>query len=142
MYVWSAPNGLATAAPPRRSRERFLVCSGAAILAAIALSTATASLSVDFADPPAAVHAGESWDAQLRLKRPGLPVEDARPLVTVTDGAGKTHVFPASPGARPGTYHVKIILPEDGRWTYEVHVGSRVYERGTLAAKPSLPEGL
>ena len=141
MYVWSAPTALAAEAP-RRTRERFLVAAGATILAAIALSTATASLNVDFAEPPAVFQAGQTWDADLRLQRGGLPVDDAKPLVTLTDSSGMTHVFPASPGARPGTYHVKIVLPEGGRWTYEVHVGSRVYERGTVAANPSLPEGL
>ena len=141
MYVWNAPTR-AEAAP--RFNERLFLYAGATILAAIALSTATASLDVDFAAPSAGVSAGETWEGRVKVNRAGLPVDGARPLVAVTDASGRTHVFAASPGAKPGTYRVKIVLPEGGQWTYEVRVGSRVYERGTVAAayRASLPEGI
>jgi hypothetical protein len=141
MYIWNAPVRAAEANP--RTRERFVVLSGAAILGAIALSTFTASLNVDFSPPASAVQAGQAFTASLNVKRAGLPVDDAQPLVAVTTQSGRTHYFEAQPGARPGSYRVKIVLPEGGSWTYEVRVGERVYERGTVRGQqPSLPEGL
>jgi YtkA-like len=139
MYVWHA------AAKPirtQRTRERFVVLAGAAILAAIALSTLTASLNVDLS-APAAIEAGSEWEANLQVKRAGLPVKDAEPMVAITDASGITHLFHASPGARAGTYRVKIVLPEGGQWSYEVRVGERVYERGTVRARwHTIPEGV
>lgn len=141
MYVWNAPAQAAEVT--ERTRDRFVVLSGAAILAAIALSTFTASLNVDLSLPSAAVPAGQVLEADLKVKRAGLPVDNAKPLVAVTTASGVTHVFEAKPGARPGAYRVKIVLPEGGSWAYEVRVGTRVYERGTMRAQqPSLPEGL
>jgi hypothetical protein len=140
MYVWSAPT---RAEASSRTTQRFSVFAGAAILAAIALSTATSSLNVDLASPPSALEAGEAWVADVNVKRAGLPVDGAKPLVAVTDDSGITHFFAASPGARPGTYRVKIVLPEGGSWSYEVRVGEKVYERGVVRAQqPSLPEGI
>ena len=141
MYIWNAPVRAAEVNP--RIRERFVVLSGAAILCAIALSTFTASLNVDFSAPSTAMQAGQAFTAELKVKRAGLPVDGARPMVAVTTGSGQTHYFEAKPGARPGNYRVKIVLPEGGSWTYEVRVGERVYERGTVRAQlPSLPEGI
>lgn len=140
MYVWNAPT---RAEVSSRTTLRFSVFGGAAILAAIALSTATASLNVDLASPPDALEAGQAWMADVNVKRAGLPVDGERPLVAVTDGSGITHFFSARPGARPGAYRVKIVLPEGGQWAYEVLVGQRVYERGIVRAKqPSLPQGI
>lgn len=140
MYVWNAPTRVEVSS---RTTLRFSVFGGAAILAAIALSTLTASLSVDIGAPPSALEVGEAWMADVNVKRAGLPVDDARPLVALTDGSGITHFFAAHPGARPGTYRVKIVLPEGGQWAYEVRVGRRVYERGVVRARqPSLPQGV
>jgi hypothetical protein len=140
MYVWNAPT---PAEVSSRTTLRLSVFGGAAILAAIALSTLTASLNVDLASPPEALEAGQAWMADVNVKRAGLPVDGERPLVAVTDGSGITHFFAARPGARPGTYRVKIVLPEGGQWAYEVRVGERVYERGVVRAKqPSLPQGI
>ena len=140
MYVWDQQ---ARANVSRRFRERFVLVAGAAIVLAIALSTATASINVDFSAPSFAGRAGEVVEADLKVKRAGLPVDGAKPLVAVTTRSGKTHYFEAKPGSRPGTYRVKLILPEGGSWTYEVRVGERVYERGIVRAhQPSLPEGI
>ena len=140
MYVWHAPTRVEVAP---RSREKFLVAAGAVMLGAIALATATASINVDLAGPPAALEAGIAWDADVRVKRAGLPVDDARPVVQISDGSGVTHIFQARPGTRPGSYRVKIVLPEGGTWSYAVVVGTRIYERGTVNARnPSLPEGI
>ena len=133
MYLWHAANRADTTRAPR---ERLALVAGAAVLAAAALSAATASMQIDF-DPPAALEAGREWQASLEVKRGGLPVDDVQPLVAVTDGSGITHFFSARHD-RAGRYRVKLLLPQGGTWTYEVLVGSRVYERGAVRAKPAL----
>ena len=134
MYLWHAPSRADTARLPR---ERLAVLAGAAVLAAAALSAATASMQIDFAVPQSALEAGQAWQGSLEVKRGGLPVDDVQPLVAVTDGSGITHFFTAQHD-RAGRYRVKIVLPQDGTWTYEVLVGSRVYERGAVSTKPAL----
>jgi hypothetical protein len=135
MYVWHAQEH---AEAQRSVRTSVVVLAGIAVLAAAALSTATAKLQIDLSEPPAAMAAGDTWQADLRVKRGGLPVSDVKPMVTLTDGSGITHLYMAEAGSRPGAYKVKILLPDQGSWTYEVWVGSRVYERGGVHTKPPL----
>jgi len=131
VYAWHEPDRLIISS---RMRETCALGAGAAVLAAAALSGQ--ALRVELSDPPAAIEAGAIWQASVELERGGVPVADARPLVILSDGGAVRLYYPGT--AEPdGRYSVKILMPE-GRWTYEVRVGKKTYDRGSVHAKPAL----
>jgi hypothetical protein len=135
MYTWHSPS---SPHAPGRGRETFAVLAAGAVLAIAALSASGSSLHITLNEPPSVLEAGTTWQADLHVQRAGRPVADVRPTIVFIDEAGYRHVFPTQPASRAGNYRVKIQLPDGGRWSYEVRVGSHVYERGQVKSKPPL----
>ena len=115
-------------------RETLALCAGAVLL--VAATVTGPALQVELSDPPAAIEAGAIWQASVELERGGAPVADARPLLVLSDGGAVRLYYPGTAEA-PGRYSVKILMPE-GRWTYEVRVGGKTYDGGSVHAKPAL----
>jgi hypothetical protein len=134
MYLWTdnAPS------PMHRTRNTFALFAAGIVLAIAALGATGQPLLVTLSEQPSALEAGATWQADMKVVRAGRAVTDVRPVVVFTDAAGIRHEFAAKPEAKRGVYHVKIQLPDGGRWSYEVRVGDKVYERGEIRAKPPL----
>ena len=136
--------------PCDRDRCRAGMKTFAAALAALALALIPASASakegIELSTLPDFLSAGQPWNTEVHaLPFPGEPPLPAEGVgIQIRDlGSGRTLRFP---GERlpDGGYHVNVVFPSAGRWSYEVVGLGRVPEQnwapvdiGPVASAPA-----
>jgi hypothetical protein len=91
------------------------------LLLAFALPAAPAAAggwaTVQLATMPGCLSAGTPWHVELYVKQHGMtPLDDARPTIRISDGAGDVRTFAARHTGRPGTYAATVTFPRAGTW--------------------------
>ncbi len=72
---------------------------------------------------PDGVAVGETWSAQLTVLQHGrTPLDGLSPTVTIASGS-QEQMFPAAPTSEPGVYHVEVVFPSAGTWTWTIWDG-------------------
>ena len=89
---------------------------------------------VSLAKGPTAVPATKPWNAVVEISRNGRRLDGFRPVLTIA-GLGDPKSFDAKEVAS-GRYHVRVIFPHPGFYTYTVVVADRIAARGTIYAIP------
>src|SRR5665213_1042582 len=89
---------------------------------------------VALAKGPTAVPAAKPWDTIVEISRHGRRLDGFRPVLTIT-GLGDPRSFNAKEVAA-GRYHVQVIFPHPGFFTYTVVVADPVAARGEIYAIP------
>jgi hypothetical protein len=89
---------------------------------------------VSLAKGPSAVPATKPWNAVVEISRNGRRLDGFRPVLTIA-GLGDPESFDAKEVAS-GRYHVQVIFPHPGFYTYTVVVADRIAARGTIYAIP------
>ena len=89
---------------------------------------------VALAKGPAAVPATKPWNTIVEISRHGRRLDGFRPVLTIA-GLGDPMSFNAKEVAA-GRYHVQVIFPHPGFFTYTVVVADRVAARGEIYAIP------
>lgn len=88
-------------------------------------ATAGCWATVELSPRPSKITRGTTWTAHLTVLQHGrnpLPdAADARPIVTIENGAGRRRTFTAQPvDPAKGTYAARVVFPSGGTWTYKV----------------------
>lgn len=98
-----------------------LVCALAAPAAAPAGGWAT----VELADMPAGIDAGDTWTARFTVLRHGVtPTDGAEPsVIVVHPETSERSTFSAKPAGEPGVYEAAVFFPEAGTWGLEIDNG-------------------
>jgi hypothetical protein len=89
---------------------------------------------VALAKGPSAVPATKPWNTVVEISRHGRRLDGFRPVITIA-GLGDASSFNGKEVAA-GRYHVQVIFPHPGFYTYTVVVADRVAARGTIYAIP------
>jgi hypothetical protein len=107
-------------------RRLVLLLALAASLLASGSALAWDGVTVQMSAVPAGLGPGDPWDANLTVLDPaGNPFAhpSESPAVVIREPAtGATKTFPATPATGPGQFHVRIVFPHAGTWTYRADV--------------------
>jgi hypothetical protein len=97
-----------------------LVAAAVLVPAAAAGGFATVGLT---ALPGDDIAAGGTWSTDLMVKAHGrTPADGLSPVVRIRNG-DVVREFAATPTGKPGVYHVDVVFPAGGMWTYEIDDG-------------------
>jgi len=78
---------------------------------------------VQLGSTPSGVAAGGTWSADLTVLQHGrTPLDGLSPTVTIANGS-QERVFPAVGTGKPGVYHVEVVFPSAGTWTWKIWDG-------------------
>lgn len=94
-------------------------------LASAGTASAWEGVTIEMSAVPLDLGPGDPWDASLTVVGPdGSPLTDMNmhPGVTIADERANEQLFVAGPTSRPGVFHVRIVFPEPGTWTYRADV--------------------
>lgn len=70
---------------------------------------------------PSDTQAGGTWSVDLTVLQHGrTPLQGISPTLTIANGDGDTRTFTGTPTGKPGVYHVEVVFPAAGTWSYEV----------------------
>jgi hypothetical protein len=102
------------------------------IVARIAVATALCGLvltadagaggfaTVQLSSTPTGMSAGETWSLDLTVLQHGrTPLDELEPVLTISDGTHESQ-FPATPTGGAGVYHVDVVFPTAGSWTWKI----------------------
>nr|MBA2296735.1 hypothetical protein [Actinomycetota bacterium] len=65
--------------------------------------------------------AGDTWAVDLTVLQHGRkPLEGIAPVLTIANGDGDSRQFVGTPAGKPGVYHVDVVFPSSGTWSYQV----------------------
>ena len=114
-----------------RARWIAALVAVAGLLGLPATAAAGGWATVSLSSTPDGLGPGQPWVVELEILQHGrTPLDGVEPSIVLTNGAtGKTEYVAAKPTGRPGTYEVRAVFPDAGRWTYAVDDGfSRVHD--------------
>jgi hypothetical protein len=104
--------------------KRLLFALALVALALPAAAAAGGFATVQLSSLPAGTDAGGTWAPQMTILQHGrTPLDGLQPFVTITNDAGTTKQFAATPGTSPGTYDVAVRFPSTGTWRFEIWDG-------------------
>ena len=109
-----------------RLMRRLTLVLVLALAVAVPAGTAQAGgwATVEVAQPPAGISAGDEWRAELLIKQHGItPLDGLEPSVEISDGAGAVRTFRARPAGSPGTYVADVTYPSAGTWNTRFYDG-------------------
>ena len=93
----------------------------AVALVAVPAASAGGWATVGLGSLPGGTPAGEPWSVDLTVLQHGrTPLEGIAPVLTIRDDGGDTRSFTATPTGKPGVYHVNVVFPSEGTWSYEI----------------------
>lgn len=96
------------------------------VLAVAAVTVPAASAggfaTVGLSSLPAGTAPGEKWPVDLTVLQHGrTPLDGIAPVLTITNNAGgDSATFTGMPTGKPGVYHVDVVFPSAGTWSYEI----------------------
>lgn len=95
------------------------------VLAVFAVAVPAASAggfaTVGLSSLPSDTKAGGTWSVDLTVLQHGrTPLQGISPTLTIANGDGDTRTFTGTPTDKPGVYHVEVVFPAAGTWSYEV----------------------
>jgi hypothetical protein len=105
------------------------IARGGLVAAAILLISAQSVLAwpddatVQLSSTPTGGTAGEPWDVDVSFVSQGqrMTPSGMQPVITIHEQAtGRELSFMASATNQPGIYHVQVVFPTEGNWTYTV----------------------
>lgn len=112
--------------------KKLIVLMAAALAAGAVAGVARAGCSATVglsSTPKPGLAAGEPWVVTIRVLQHGrTPMSDARPEVRIRQAGGKLITFKAKPAARVGSYRVRVVFPQAGRYSLGVYDGFPVKE--------------
>lgn len=130
-------------------KKLLLVLALAAVAAPVASAGGWATVGVS--SLPKGTDAGKTWAVDLTVLQHGrTPLEGINPVVTIANGDGVSREFAATPAGKPGVYHVDVIFPSSGTWSYEIWDGFtrthtfkpvEIGDAGAGSSFPTLPVG-
>ena len=109
-----------------RLMRRLTLVLVLAVAVAVPAGTAQAGgwATVEVAQPPAGISAGDEWRAELLIKQHGItPLDGLEPSVEINNGAGAVRTFRARPAGSPGTYVADVTYPSAGTWNTRFYDG-------------------
>lgn len=98
---------------------------GALVVSLVVAGGASAGgfATVQLGSTPYGVGVGGTWSAELTVLQHGrTPLDGLSPTVTIANGS-QEHVFPAVGTGTPGVYHVEVVFPSAGTWTWKIWDG-------------------
>jgi hypothetical protein len=115
-------------------RRLLMLLVPLALLIAAAPAYGGGFATVGLSSTPTGIAPRQPWDVDLTVLQHGrTPVEGVTPIVYIrTDDT--TKAFTARPTGKPGVYHVRVVFPKAGRWSYEVNDGFFTDMRHTFPA--------
>jgi hypothetical protein len=103
---------------------RRLVIPFLVVLALPAAAHAGGWATVGLSSTPAGTAPGSPWSVDVEVLQHGrTPLQDVEPAVIVTDAAGKSTRFDATPTGKPGVYRAEVVFPKAGEYSYAVDDG-------------------
>ena len=94
-----------------------------AVAAAVAAPVASAGgwATVGLSSLPTGTAAGANWSVDMTVLQHGrTPLEGIAPVLTITNDDGESRQFTGTPTGEPGVYHVDVVFPSEGMWSYQV----------------------
>lgn len=96
------------------------------LVAALALAGSASAggfATVQLGATPYGVATGGTWSTDLTVLQHGrTPLDGLSPTVTISNGT-QERVFPAVATGRTGVYHVEVVFPSAGTWTWKIWDG-------------------
>jgi hypothetical protein len=103
--------------------RRLLLLVPLALLSAAPSAHAGGWATVGLSSTPAGTPPGQPWDVDITVLQHGrTPLEGVSPTVHISSG-DTARTFVAEPTGKPGVYHARVVFPNAGSWSYEVHDG-------------------
>jgi len=106
-------------------RLLVVLCTIAAALAVVPLSSAGGWATVGFEPLPDGTSAGGTWNPTIFVKQHGItPLAGLQPVVAISDDrTGASSEFVATETSEAGVYEADVVFPSQGDWRITIHSG-------------------